>query len=195
MFKAGKTVLVVDSIEKAVKFYTEKLLFDIKDLRVDKEGEVHLCFAELRKGKCNIFFRLPEVSELAEFSMVRRCPGRSTGIHIQIKRGIERFYERCRKRKLDIVSDLAADGGGNRRFEIKDPFGILLTFSESDSLVAPEPRTDEFCGFELKGSRVEVAKNENEHEDLVKWLRGFGISRRAAKKYIKRWGKRVAAEK
>ena len=45
MFKVGKTVVVVDSVEKAVKFYSEKLLFDLVEaLAVDTLCRGRACF-------------------------------------------------------------------------------------------------------------------------------------------------------
>ena len=99
MMKSGISVFVVDSIEKAVKFYTEKLSFDVVELSVDPETKRILDYAQVRKGKCFIIFRSPRVDELAEFSLVKRCGTRGTGLYVQMKKGLDKYFERCKKKK------------------------------------------------------------------------------------------------
>lgn len=190
MFKSGKPVIIVDSVERAVKFYTEKLLFDVVDLKADREGELHLSYAELRKGKCYMIVRLPAVAELAEFSMVRRCSGRSVGIFIEIKKNIDRFHDRCRKKGVPISTPLSGEVG-NRSFVVKDQFGIFFLFSEASSPIAAEFNPATFVGFDMKGQVL--APKAQAPDELIKWLRGFSITRRVAKKFIKVWAKRAEA--
>jgi uncharacterized glyoxalase superfamily protein PhnB len=193
MFKSGKSVVIVDSVERAVKFYSEKLLFDIVDLKADFEGELHLGLAELRKGKCHIILRLPEVSELAEFSMVRRSSSRAVGMHIQIKKDINRYFDRCRAKGVVIPLPLSDGPVGKRHFMVKDPFGFFLIFSELES---PDFESDDinyFVGFDMKSQPVEIKKGMDAPDDMIRWLKGFGITRRVAKKYIKVWVKKVGS--
>ena len=52
--KSSDLVLIVDSVEEAIKFYTEKLAFDLVEAQLNKEGSQSLVSAHLRKGKCTI---------------------------------------------------------------------------------------------------------------------------------------------
>ena len=51
MMKSITVTIVVDSVEEAVKFYTEKLPFDVVDLRISTEGQQTLSYAHLQKAK------------------------------------------------------------------------------------------------------------------------------------------------
>lgn len=192
MFKSGKVVLIVDSVEKAVKFYTEKLLFSIVSLECDDEGGVHLSKAEVRKGKFHIVFRLPSIDELAEFSMIRRCSGRAAAAVATAKKGVDRYYKSCKKKGLE-VSIAENKSGPVSTFAIKDPFGFRLVFTDvdEDEACAGAFKKGEFCGMDTKGESVVINKDSDVPEKMVKWLRGFGISRRVAKKYIKLWAKKI----
>lgn len=190
MFKAGKIVLVVSSVEKAVKFYTERLLFDIEDLRVDKEEKLHLCYAELKRGKCFIILRLPEISELAEFSVVRGFSGRSVNIHVEAQRSLESYFKRCEKKGVPIIGGIQVSSSGRKSFKVKDPFGITLVFSDASSPQDPESSTSLLCGFDMKGQQPDIPGGDDIAEEGVRWLKGFGITRRVAKKYLKLWAKR-----
>ena len=77
MMKSGELVVVVESVRDAVKFYTEKLSFDVVLLETQEErGEHAIVAARLRKGKCFIHFRTATIDELAEFSVIKRCSSR-----------------------------------------------------------------------------------------------------------------------
>lgn len=188
MFKVAKLLLVVDSLDKAIKFYTEKLLFNIVELKVGSEGGIHLTYAELRRGKCHLVLRMPIIDELAEFSMVRRCSGRAAGLVLELKRDIEHFYQSCRKKQLHIVSELNADGPEGRSFAIKDPFGLRLQFFQASAEQSKDQgRTQQsFVGLSLTKA---AASGKSQDEVFAAHLRTLGISRRAAKKYIKLWHK------
>jgi len=91
--KSGELVIVVDSVENVIKFYTEKLGFDVVELCTkdkSEQSENSLSYGRVKKGKCFIAFRLPSVEELAEFSFIKRCVSRSTGLYIEMKKGIEK---------------------------------------------------------------------------------------------------------
>ncbi len=194
MFKTGKVVLIVDSVEKAIKFYTEKLLFSIVGLECDDEGGVHLSRAEVKKGKFNIIFRLPSIDELAEFSMVRRCTGRAAAVVAIAKKGIDRYYKGCKKKGLEVFIKTENKNGSVISFGLKDPFGLRLLFTEIDEEIVGTTafNRNSFCGMDMQGQTISKKdKNSEASEKMVKWLRGFGISRRVAKKYIKLWIDRV----
>ncbi len=193
MFKVGKVLLIVDSVEKAVKFYTEKLLFSIVALECDEEGGVHLSKAEVRKGKFHVVFRLPSVDELAEFSMVRRCTGRSTAGIAIARKGIDSYYARCKKKGVESVVIKTGSSGAVSAFSIKDPFGFRLVFAEFDDMLA-NPKVfnrENFCGMDVSKESIVIKEDIDVPEDMIRWLKGLGISRRVAKKYIKLWAKKV----
>ena len=182
MMKSGNPVLIVDSVEKAIKFYTEKLAFDITNLESKMEGsERILTYAHLRKGKCFIMFRTPRIEELAEFSFIKRCASRCVGVYAEMKKGIDKYYQRCNKKGVQIVSELKDQGYGHRTFSIKDPFGVRLTFAQPiEDFIK---KHNDFAGFQVN---TEIS-DEQKQEDMIRWLKNFGILRRAAKKYSKFW--------
>ncbi|MCK4264961.1 VOC family protein [Candidatus Babeliales bacterium] len=182
MMKSGKTVLVVDSVEDAVKFYSDKLAFDIVNLRTT-EGNRSLSFAELRKGKCYIIFRIPVVDELVEFSQVKYCMSRGAGMYADMKKGLEKYFERCRKKGVQVLQELKEQPWGEKNFVVKDPYGFKLTFAQSiEGFVPSEP--NKFCGMTADSGKSGVV------EEMVQHLRNFGLSRRSAKKYAKAWLKK-----
>ena len=188
MMKSSKTVLIVDSIEKAVKFYTEKLAFDIVELLENKEAEKQsLQYAHLRKGKCFIIFRLPQVEELAEFSFIKRCTSRCVGVYIEMKKNIEKYYERCEKKGIQVLEELKDQPWGHRTFSIRDPFGVKLTFAEPIEGFVERPTS--FLGMSISKTDPSGQPKTGATilEEMVKWLKKFGILRRAAKKYSKLW--------
>ena len=95
MIKSSELLVVVDSVEEAVKFYTEKMAFDLVDAQVSPENSNLLIAAHVRKGKCHIIFRAPQVEELADFSFIKRCASRCAGLYVEVKKGLDRCFERC----------------------------------------------------------------------------------------------------
>ena len=179
MMKSSKPVIIVDSVENAIKFYTEKLGFDIVDLHLNKEeNNTTLSFAHLKKGKAFIIFKLPKVEELAEFSFIKRCASRCVGVFIDMKKGLDKYYDKCNKKGLNIIEELK-ECGPYKMFSIKDPFGIKLTFAE----LIREEKHEDFAGLKVN----QTAPEKQSIEEMVKYLKGFGILRRAAKKYAKFW--------
>lgn len=182
MVKSSKVVLIVDSVEEAVKFYTEKLSFDLIDLEENKSGDNTLVSAHLRKDKCVISFRVPHVEELAEFSFIKRCASRCVGVAIFMKKGIDKYYERCSKKGLKIVSELKPVNGV-REFSLKDPYGVKLIFTELEAEEKAKSTID-IAGLFL--SKNDVQRDLNAAVDqIVARLKPFGILRRTAKKLAK----------
>lgn len=190
MMKAAKTVVVVDSVEKAIKFYTEKLGFDLIDASVDKESDQLLNYAELKKGKCHLLVRLPSVEELAEFSMIKRCTGRGVGVLVELKKGIEVYFARCLKKGLAIVSELRDEPWGAKSFSLKDPFGMRVTVVQP--ITSFKRNYANFCGQKLAHSTGnKFAADNAAQESMIQWLKGFGILRRVSKKFSKLWLKKA----
>ena len=186
--KPGVPVFVVESVEKAVKFYTEKLAFDIEYLTIDPENKHILQYAELSKGKCRISFRMPRVEELAEFSLIKRCSLRGAGVYVVMKKGLDRYFQRCQKKKVNILTEPKIQPWGDRIFAVKDPFGIKLSFAEPVSDFQP-PSKRTFLGMDVHTSDSATM------EEMIRWLKGFGVLRRAGKKYAKDWLKMVLGKK
>ena len=188
--KSGKPVFVVDSVDKAVKFYSEKLGFDIVELSSQQEnGSRFINYAQFKKGKCFISFRVPLVGELAEMSMIKHCPGRGAGVYIEMKKGLEKYLERCKKKGLTIVDQPKKQPWGDVTFSVKDPFGLRLTFAQPIEGEVDFDKMD-FCGMKVAQKPV-----GEQIEDMIGWLKGFGILRRVAKKYAKLWLKKVVGKK
>jgi uncharacterized glyoxalase superfamily protein PhnB len=195
MMKSGKPLFIVESVEKVVKFYTEKLGFDLVDAATNPEAPNKVAFAEIRKGKCHIIFRIPYVGELAELSMVKGCTGRGSGVYVEMKKGIEKFFERCEKKGVTVVHQPKRQSWGVVEFMIKDPFGLRLTFAQPLEEGIPTDMVRTFCGLEVKESELAsgLGKDEPVVEKMIKWLKGFGILRRVAKKFVRVWYKRYIA--
>jgi len=191
MMKSGTIVLVVDSVEKAVKFYTEKLAFDIVELTVEKsEGAQDIIsYAHIKKGKCFLMLRAPHIEELAEFSFIKRCASRSVGIFAEMKKGIEKYYEKCGRRGLQIIEPLKDTTWGYKAFSIRDPFGIKITFAQALENYK-EPEQFLHSGIIKKDISSDIAKNKEIQERMIKYLKSFGILRRASKKHTKLWLKK-----
>lgn len=179
MIKSGHAVLVVDSVEDAVKFYSDKLAFDIVEL-YPTETKKAIAYALLRKGKCYISLRIPHVDELVEFSQVKYCMSRGSGVYAVMKKGLDKFFDRCKKKGVQIVDGIKEHRWGDRTFTVKDPFGFKLTFAEPVEGFSQQPNN--FCGFEVDSSRGDDAI-----DDMARYLKGFGISRRVSKKFAKTW--------
>ncbi len=184
MIKSSELLVVVDSVDEAVKFYTEKLAFDLVDAQVSTDGLIALQSARLRKGKCHIIFKAPLVEELAEFSFIKRCSNRCTGLSLEMKKGIEKYYQRCQKKSLKMVHELRTVDG-HKTFAMRDPFGIKIVVTEVPEK-QPRPSFD-FVGMRLSEKDV-IQKQKSDSalvDDMVSHLRKFGILRRASKKFAK----------
>ena len=185
MMKSGTTVLIIDSVDKALKFYTEKLAFDIVKLMTEKNdlGEDVIGYAHLRKGKYFLMLRTPHVEELAEFSFIKRCSSRCVEIFAEMKKGIEKYYDKCSKKGVSIVNPLTSEPWGYKTFSIRDPYGLKITFAQKlDNYQKPVT----FLNSAINKSNIS-ANNEELLEKMIKHLKEFGILRRAAKKYSKLW--------
>lgn len=180
MMKSITVTIIVDSVEEAVKFYTEKLPFDIVELQTSSEGHQALSYAHLRKGKASVIFRTPYVEEFADFTFIKRCASRCVCLFVEVKKGVEKFYDKCKKRDLKIVTELKDCESGFKLFALKDPFGMKLVFAEPiQGFVAKKP--SDFLGMSL----AHTAGAEEQTDSMISHLKSFGILRRASKKYAK----------
>lgn len=186
MMKSSELVLIVETVEEGVKFYTEKLGFDLVDVQVSTENARLLVSARLKKGKCSIILRTPLVEELAAFSFIKRCVSRCTGLYIEVKKGLEKYYQRCIKKGIKVASELKKTECGNLAFSIRDPFGTLLIFAEQ----CPKEKaaSSNILGITIDKHAVQ-SKNatyiKNTSDQIISMLKEFGILRRASKKFAK----------
>lgn len=185
--KSGTAIFVVESVAEAIKFYTEKLAFDIADMMVDEATGRNVVYVHLKKGKCSIMFRTPMNDESVEFSQIKHCIGRGAGVFAEMKKGIERYYEKCKLRGVKVVEELKDRPWGFKAFSIKDHFGFRLTFAQPIDVTAP---------ITFAGYKVDMAKSEDVLlDDMVRYLKDFKITRRPAKKFAKHWLKKSKAPK
>lgn len=179
--KSSELLVIVDSVEEAVKFYTEKLAFDLVDTQVNVESNNHLVSARVKKGKCSILFKAPTVEELADFSFIKRCASRCAGLYLEMKKGADRYFQRCSKKGVKIVSE-PKTVDGHKTFILKDPFGMKLIISEVPEKVAASPAL--FAGMSIPERELiqKTRKESDVLDEMVSHLRKFGILRRAGKK-------------
>lgn len=195
MMRSCKPLFVVDSVEDAVKFYTEKLGFDICELSTRREdARSFVDYALLRKGKCAIGFRVPSLGEMAEMSMVKHCAGRGAGVYIQMKKGLDKYLKRCQKKGIAIVEQPKKQAWGEVTFVIKDPFGFKLMFAQPLEAGEWQP-SGEFCGMGVVKEPQNPAQDAKTMEDMVSWLKGFGFLRRVSKKFSRLWLKKTYGKK
>jgi uncharacterized glyoxalase superfamily protein PhnB len=188
MMKSSELLLITDSVEEAIKFYTEKLAFDLVDTEHNKENPNTLLGASLRKGKCYIHIKAPQVEELAEFSFIKRCASRCVGIYIEMKKGIEKYYQRCQKKGVRVAGELknitcGTTGSIYKTFSIRDPFGVKVVFAQL--VDEKQPTSIDLAGMMITSNDVKSRKESELLNDMINHLRTFGVLRRAAKKYSK----------
>ncbi len=184
MFKRSRFLLTVDSVESAIKFYTEKLLFSVTFFNVESGPNPYCNYAELRRGKCFLVFRLPNPSELAEFSMIRRMGNRGSGLFLELKGGIEDFLDTCKKKRVSVVSEITKYPNGYIGFVVADPFGIRLHFVQKDPAYAG-PDQNNLNGMKITDDQKVDMKKGKSPQVIIDYLKSFGLSRRVAKKYMK----------
>jgi hypothetical protein len=178
MVKMGEFVIIADSVENMVNFYTEKLFFDLTDIFVDSDNGVRfLKFARIKKGKCLIVIRKPRVEELVEFSFIKRCSGRSTGFLIELsEKEFNSFLNRYKRKKISLVFE-----EGEPSFFIKDPSGIKIVFAKRIEKVLKNYR-QVFNVDHYKEGDEQLKKDC--FSIVASDLKNFGISRRVAKKFF-----------
>ena len=180
MIKHKTTTVLVDSVVDAVRFYTQQMFFDIIELRVSGRDRARLGYAHLRKGKCTIVFREPSIDESPEFSQIKHCLGRGVVLRIEVASNIERWYERCCTKDVKILKVLQS-GIDGLFFVCKDPFGLRLMFYQEtpQEKIVVQDIAQQVYGTTSVAHDMLV-------EVLVQKLHGYGVPRRAAKKYGRR---------
>ena len=190
MMKPGELVVVVESVRDAVKFYTEKLSFDLVRLetQLEQDDEFTMTFAKVRKGKCCLSFRMPSIDELAEFSVIKRCSSRCINLTIELKKGIEKYFAKCNKKQINISGDIReASDRRSLSFLVRDPFGVKLQFIQYTTSVK-RAVPGQFLDLPFKKTELtQTAAQNNFMEAMVARLKKIGVLRRAGKKYARQW--------
>jgi hypothetical protein len=184
--KSGEVIVVVESVKEVVKFYTEKLGFDLINLKTEEDdrGAYIVTGAHVRKGKCVLYFKTAGYDELADFSIIKRCINRCIGIEIEFKKGIEKYYARCIKKNVPMHNPLKKDlSSSSQSFSVKDPCGLTLTFVQERF---QERLSQEFLGITCKKEDLTQITQQNALIDqMIGKMKKLGILRRAAKKYAR----------
>lgn len=189
MMKSGELVVVVESVREAVKFYTEKLSFDVVSLDTQEDrGDYTITAAKVRKGKCFIYFRTATVDELAEFSVIKRCSSRCVSMRIELKKGIEKYFAKCSRKGVTISPEIKnSPEKGTRSFSVRDPFGVKLEFVQVDAAFK-QPDATNFLGLPFRKQELSQTSTQNAYmEKMVAKLKKIGVLRRAGKKYARQW--------
>lgn len=189
MMRSGELVVVVESVREAVKFYTEKLGFDVVQLETQEDrGDFIIISARVRKGKCFVYFRTATIEELAEFSVIKRCTSRCVSLHVEMKKGIEKYYAKCNKKGVLISSEIKeSPDKGVRSFSVRDPFGVKIHFVQPDEAFKPHAATN-FLGLPFRKDELSQTATQNTYmEEMVSKLKRIGVLRRAGKKYARQW--------
>ncbi len=183
----SKVTVIVESVEDAVKFYTEKLAFDLINVEVTNQDPALLASATFRKGKFFVTFRRPRVEEFAAFSFIKRCASRCISVSVDLKRDVERFFKRCLKKNIKVIKELSPNMLGLQEFVIRDPFGLEITFVEKPEVAIIPARPTSLCGITINPQDM---CNDEQYcsqkcNQIIEHLRELGIVRRAAKKLVK----------
>ncbi|MBM3894084.1 VOC family protein [Candidatus Dependentiae bacterium] len=194
MFKVGKTLVVVESVEKAIKFYTERLGFALHDVVIQRDGELFISSADVKKGNVIVNLRAPAIEELAEFGMVKRCSGRSAGLFVEMNKGVSKYFQRCKKKGVPVITDLNKNHLGQLWFAARDPFGLKLIFIEKlVGSVAVDPSVFNAAGLGLSRERILSIdqRNKSSIEPMVDVLKDLGLLKRISQKFVRTWVKQV----
>lgn len=186
--KSGELVVVVESVREAVKFYTEKLSFDVVTLEtLEERGEYAIASARLRKGKCFVSFRTATVDEFAEFSVIKRCASRCMSMQVELKKGLEKYYAKCSKKGMVVSEIKESSHTGAKSFSVRDPFGIKLQFVQPNEAFK-QPGAANFLGLPFRKQELVQTTAQNAYmEEMVSKLKKIGVLRRAGKKYARHW--------
>ena len=122
MFESLAACFPVADISSTIKWYEEQLAFT-GDPFPDHEPYV---FAILRRDNIEIFLQRVEGYQKPDLYSTR--PGGVWDAYIRVE-GVKDLYEEVRE-EVTIVQPLRRQPYGNWEFEVKDPNGYILVFSE-----------------------------------------------------------------
>ena len=122
MFETLAACFPVADISSTIKWYEDQLGFD-GDPFPEREPYV---FAILRRDDIEIFLQRVEGYQKPDLYSIR--PGGVWDAYIRVE-GVKDLYEEVRE-GVTVVQPLRRQPYGNWEFEVKDPNGYILVFSE-----------------------------------------------------------------
>ncbi len=122
MFESLAACFPVADISSTIKWYEEQLAFN-GDPFPDREPYV---FAILRRDDIEIFLQRVEGYQKPDLYSTR--PGGVWDAYFRVE-GVRDLYEEVRE-QVTIVQPLRRQPYGNWEFEVQDPNGYILVFSE-----------------------------------------------------------------
>ena len=122
MFASLAACFPVADISSTIKWYEEQLAFN-GDPFPDREPYV---FAILRRDDIEIFLQRVEGYQKPDLYSTR--PGGVWDAYLRVE-GVRDLYEEVRE-QVTIVQPLRRQPYGNWEFEVQDPNGYILVFSE-----------------------------------------------------------------
>lgn len=119
--------LFVEDVEASVRFYTEKLGFQLSRMERDADGDNRATFAVLSLGSAAIL-----IADRALEGDLALPPG--GGVHIRIMvDDVDAMHARALGAGVPIVGDIADRSYGLRDFIVEDPDGFRLRFAAPTS--------------------------------------------------------------
>ena len=79
-----------------------------------------------------------------------------------MKKGLDKYFERCQKKGLQILSSPKDTPNGYRNFTLRDPFGIKLIVAQPREGVSAKPSND-FVGMHVdlsRGSEADIMSDK-----------------------------------
>ena len=121
--------LMVGNVNETVKFYQEKLGFELV-MSVPQEGVFN--WAMVKHGEVSLMFQEKE-NIISEYPVLKDTPmGGGLTFYIKVE-DVKGLYNKINK-QVNIVLDLHKTFYGSEEFAIQDINGFVLTFAEDDSI-------------------------------------------------------------
>ena len=127
MFKKLTPNLLVDDVERSLRFYVEVLGF-ARGMTVPPDAPPPYVFGSVVSGSVEIFFNEKETA-VKEYPAFAAKPMGLTGTMFIEMDEIERLHERL-KSIVPIVMPFVTQWYGLKEFAIADPDGYVITFAE-----------------------------------------------------------------
>jgi catechol 2,3-dioxygenase-like lactoylglutathione lyase family enzyme len=118
--------LVVENVERSVRFYEETLGF-AREILVPEQPP--FVFGSVRQGSVEIFFNERDAAAAEYPAFTERPLGGSFTMFIEVD-GLDELLARVQARNLPLAMPLKEQFYGMREFAIADPDGYLITIAE-----------------------------------------------------------------
>ncbi len=124
----------VDSVDRARKFYIERLGFEHMMGVVGKDGEFDFCIVT-RQGAAVMLNRPMEVIEGIKPEYPTKRP---VDLYITVN-DVDSYFEEVKGKGAQISAPLTTQWWGDRNFAVSDPYGYQVWFCQSISEPQPPP--------------------------------------------------------